>query len=421
MRVLALSFALALAVLTSTGCLRKSPQPAEAPPPVVPVSQPVQRQVTDFMDYTGRLDAIQSLDVRARVTGYLVKMPFKEGAEVKKGDLLFEIDPRPYQAQFDAAKAQVALGEANYKLAQTENIRSKAIARRDPGAISVEDLERYAAQEAQMQANLGVAKANLETARLYLDFTKVTSPIDGIASRYYYTLGNLVNQDQTLLTTVVSFDPMYAYFDMEEKTVLRIRSMINSGAIKVPADRTDIPVYMGLEGEDGYPHQGMLDFVNNTVNPSTGTFSVRGIFPNPLPRGGRRLLTPGMFVRIHLPIGSPQPALLVIDRALGSDQGLKFVYVMDADNTVQEQRVSTGPLQDDGLRVIASGLKSDSWVVVGSLQQVRPKTRIDPDKIPMPSLAAPAEDEAVPQNRPQPPPPGDKKGAAGAPGSGGKR
>src|SRR5579883_3014890 len=146
MRVSAPAFALALAMLASTGCGRWSPHPSKTTPPVVPVSQPVQRPVTDYVDYTGRLDATQSLDVRARVTGYLTKMPFKEGSEVKKGELLFEIDPRPYQAQFDAAKAQVALAEANYKLAQTENVRSRAIARRDPGAISTEDLERYAAQ-----------------------------------------------------------------------------------------------------------------------------------------------------------------------------------------------------------------------------------------------------------------------------------
>jgi membrane fusion protein, multidrug efflux system len=398
----------ALASLASPGCTRKASAPAAGKPPVIPVSRPIRRPVIDFVDYTGRLDAIQSLDVRARVTGYLVKMPFKEGTEVKKGELLFEIDPRPYQAQLDAAKAQVSLADANYRLAKAENSRSQAIVRRDAGAISTEELEKYAAQELQAFANLGVAKANLETGTLYLDFTKVTSPIDGIVSRYYYTIGNLVNQDQTLLTTVVSYDPMYAYFDMEERTVLRIRNMINEGKIKVPADRTSIPVYMGLEGEDGYPHQGTLDFVNNTVNPSTGTIAVRAIFANPLPPGGRRLLTPGMFVRIHLPIGSPEPALLVIDRALGSDQGLKFAYILDADNKVRQQRVSTGSLQDDGLRVITKGLGPDSRVVVGALQQVRPGMQVDPEEIAMPSLAESAEDGAPPA-KPQAPPTGEKK------------
>jgi multidrug efflux system membrane fusion protein len=394
---------LVFVAFVSTGCNRKANQPGQASPPVVPVSKPVQRDVADEMDYTGRTDAIQSLDVRARVTGYLVKMPFKEGSEVKAGDLLFEIDPRPYQAQLDAAKAQVALGEANYKLAKAENVRSQSIARRDPGAISPEDLERYAAQEAQGAANLGVAKANLEAAQLNLDYTKVTSSIDGITSRFYYTLGNLVNQDQTLLTTVVSFDPMWVYFDMEERVVTRIREMINRGEIKVPADRTDIPVFMGLEADTGYPRKGTLNFVNNTVNPSTGTLSVRAVFPNPLPPGGRRLLTPGMFVRIRLPIGPPQPSLLVIDSALGSTQGEKFLYVVGADKKARERRVTTGPLLDDGLRVITKGLAADDRVVVGALQQVHQNMEVDPQLVAMPSLKSPDEDTAPAMRKPQPP------------------
>jgi multidrug efflux system membrane fusion protein len=393
------------ALAAAGGCNRRANQPAAPQPPTVPVSQPVQRSVTDYIDYTGRLDAVQAVDVRARVTGYLIQMPFKEGAEVKKGDLLFEIDPRPYQAQVDAAQAQVNLAEANYKLARAENVRSRAIARRDPGAISAEDLERYAAQEAQANAQVGLAKANLETARLYLGFTKVTSPIDGIVSRYYYTLGNLVTQDSTLLTTVVSYDPMYAYFDMEERVILRLREMINQGKLQVPADRTNIPILMGLEGEEGYPHRGTFDFANNTVNPSTGTIAVRAVFPNPLPPGGRRLLTPGMFVRIRVPIGSPQSAQLIIDRAIGSDQGLRFVYVVDPDNKVRYQRVQTGPLQPDGLRVITNGLAADDWVAIGALQQIRPQIQVVPDRQPMPTLA-PAEE--IPTNKPQPPPPGEK-------------
>jgi multidrug efflux system membrane fusion protein len=407
---LVLGPAIVLSALVTTGCHRGAAKAAPPQLPVVPVAQPVQRAVTDYYDYTGRIDAVQSLDVRARVTGYLVQMPFKEGSEVKKGELLFEIDPRPYQAQFDAANAQVALAEANYRLAKAENARSKVIARRDPGAISAEDLERYAAQEAQASANLGVAKANLETARLYLGFTKVESPIDGRVSRFFYTLGNLVSQDQTLLTTVVSQDPMYAYFDVEERIVLRIRKLINTGEIKVPAEVTDIPLYMGLEGEDGFPHKGTLDFVNNTVNPSTGTIAVRGIFPNPLPPGGRRLLTPGMFVRIRLPIGSPHESLLVIDRALGSDQGLKFVYLLDGDNKIRYQRVTTGPLQEDGLRVIATGLKPDDWVAIGALQQIRPQMQVEPERQAMPTVS-PAEAPNPTENKPQPPPPGEKTGA----------
>ena len=204
----------------------------------------------------------------------------------------------------------------------------------------------------------------------------MTSPIDGQVSRYYLTLGNLVTQDQTLLTTVVSLDPMYAYVDVDEPTVLRVRRAINAGRIK-PYGTGHIPILMGLQGEEGFPRKGIVDFVNNQVNPTTGSILARGVFDNPLPPGGRRLLMPGMFVRIRLPIGQPHPALLVIDRAIGSDQGLKYVYVVDAQSKIEYRRVETGPLESDGLRVDhRQGLKPDELVVVGGLQQVRPHMEV---------------------------------------------
>jgi multidrug efflux system membrane fusion protein len=178
---------------------------------------------------------------------------------------------------------------------------------------------------------------------------------------------------------------MYAYFDVDEPTVLRVRRAVNEGKTKRPESGL-LEVLMGLQGEDGFPHRGNVDFVNNQVNPTTGSLSVRGVFPNPLPPGGVRLLSPGMFVRIRLPIGQPHPALLVIDRAIASDQGLKYVYVLDADKKAQYRRITTGPLQDDGLRVV-EGLHADDWVVIGGLQQVRPRMQIRPDEEPMPSMA----------------------------------
>ena len=215
------------------------------------------------------------------------------------------------------------------------------------------------------------------------------SPIDGQISRYYLTPGNLVNQDQTLLTTIVSLDPIYAYFDMDEPTLVRIREAINAGKIK-RYQKNKIPVLMGLPNENGYPHQGTMNFVNNQVNPTTGSISVRAIFDNPEPPAGTRLLSPGMFVRIRLPIGQPHRAQLVIDRAVSSDQGQKYVYVVDAEDKAQYRRVTTGALQPDGLRVIAEGLKPDDWVVVGALQQVRPRMVIKREEIAMPSLNPPA-------------------------------
>jgi len=404
-------------LLAVVGCQHPT-EVASAEPPAIPVSRPVSRQVTDYVDFTGQTDSVQALTVIARVTGYLVKMPFKEGSEVRgddrlpstvrvagllagplgpllaaaslvpgqfqEGDLLFEIDPRPYQAQLDQAQGQVYLNEAQLKLAKANYLRALEVAK-TPGAISQQDIDTYKAQQEQADAAVQAAKASLEVFKLNLRFCMVTSPIDGQVSRYFLTLGNLVNQDQTPLTTVMSLDPMYAYFDVDEPTVLRVRRAINDGKIK----RTQhglFSVLMGLQGEDGFPHQGTVDFVNNQVNPTTGSISVRGIFANPKPQSGVRLLSPGMFVRIRLPIGQPHPALLVIDRAIASDQGLKYVYVLDAENKLQYRRITTGPLQDDGLRVV-EGLKADDWVVIGALQQVRPRMEIRPDKVPMPSFA----------------------------------
>ncbi len=391
----------------AAGC-RKAAAPAATPNlPVVPVSQPLERQVTDYVDFTGRTDAVNTVGIRARVTGYLVNIPFKEGTEVKKGDLLFQIDPRPYQAQLDQAQAQVALNEASLKLAQATLARVRPLVA--SGAAAQQEADEDVAAVAEAQARIKASQAAVEVYKLNLEFCRVTSPIDGQVSRTYYTLGNLVSQDQTLLTTVVSLDPMYAYFDMDEPTLLSIRRAVNDGRIKVPSDRADVPILLGLQGEDGFPHKGSFNFINNVVNPSTGTIAVRGVFPNPKPANGARLLSPGMFVRIRLPIGQPHPALLVIDRAVGTDQGLKFVYVADAEHKVQYRRVTTGPLEDDGLRVIESGLDKGDWVVIGSLQQVRPRMEVDPDPTPMPTPAAQAQAPPPVNNRAQPPPPGETK------------
>jgi multidrug efflux system membrane fusion protein len=371
------------------GCGPVTPHVAPSELPVIPVAQPIRKDVTDYVDYTGQTNAMNAVSIIPRVTGYIVRIPFEEGADVKKGDLLFEIDPRPYQAQLDQAEGQLHLYDAQLKLAIANYARAKELAR-TPGAISAMDVDAYRAQEQEADAALKAAKASLEVYNLNLSFTKVTSPIEGRISRYYLTLGNLVNQDQTLLTTVVSLDPIYAYFDVDEPTVLQARRAINAGKMKAKSKGQLIPVLMGLQGEEGFPHQGGIDFFNNQVNPSTGSLSVRGVFENPLPAGGVRVLSPGMFVRIRLPIGAPHPALLVIDRAVSSDQGLKFVYVLDAQNKAQYRRITTGPLQDDGLRVIVDGVQAGEWIAIGGLQQVRPRMEIKPEQMTMPTLAQPA-------------------------------
>ena len=273
----------------------QSKKVAPVEPPVVPVSVPVHRQVTNYVDFTARTEAVYTVDIRPRVTGYLVKMPFQEGEEVKAGDLLFVVDPRPYKAQLDQAQGQVDLYKASLKLARTTLARDRAINAISPGSVSQQQLDQEQAVVDEANARVKAFQKSMEISRLSHEFTQVVSPIDGQISRYYLTLGNLVNQDQTLLTTVVSVDPMYVYFEMDEPTLLRTRKAVNAGKIKLPNEGVRLPVFMGLQGEDGYPHQGMINFVNNQVNPTTGSILVRGVFANPLPNGGHRLLSPGMF------------------------------------------------------------------------------------------------------------------------------
>jgi len=245
-------------------------------------------------------------------------------------------------------------------------------------------LDQDRASVAQADAQVKTAEASRDTYKLNLDFCKVTSPIDGQVSRYYFTLGNLATQDQTLLTTVVSLDPIYAYVDVDEPTVLRVRRAINEGRIK-PYPSGHIPILMGLQDEKDYPHKGVIDFVNNQVNPTTGTILVRGVFDNPLPPGGhRRLIMPGMYVRIRLPIGQPHSVVLVVDRAIGADQDKKFIYVVNVKNEIEYRPVTTGPLESDGLRVITKGLNADDRVVVSGLQQIHPGMEVRTDLIPMP-------------------------------------
>jgi multidrug efflux system membrane fusion protein len=382
-----------------------------AQPPTVPASQPVQRDVTDYVDYTGRTDAVETVGVRARVTGYIDRVRFQEGAEVKKGEVLFEIDPRPYQAQLNEAEGQVQLNKASLKLAQTTYARDRGIANTVAGGVSRQLLDQDRAAVEEARARIQASQSAVEVYRLNLDFCKVLSPIEGKISRYYFTPGNLVNQDQTLLTTVVSVDPMYAYFDMDEPTLLRIQQAVDEGRIQLAQGRAQLPVNLELQGEPGYPHHGTFNFLNNIVNPSTGTIAARGVFPNPKSPQGVRLLAPGMFVRIRLPIGSAHPGLLVIDRAVGSDQGLPFVYVVNKEHKIEYRRVSTGPLEDDGLRVILTGLRPGERVVTGGLQQVRPQMEVSPDEMPMPTVDnAGGQEPSSGNSGPQPPPPrqGDK-------------
>jgi multidrug efflux system membrane fusion protein len=375
-----------LAVLGAlSGCAHKPAAATDSSPPVVSVSKPVERPVTDYVDFTGRTEAPDSVDVRARVTGYLTKMPFKEGEEVKKGDVLFEIDDRPYKADLDRAKGDLERTKASLVKAQADLDIAHAVYKDNPKAISQEEIVKRQGSRDEAAGQLKAAEATLVRSQLNYDWCKVTSPINGRVSRYNLTVGNLASQDTSVLTTVVSQDPLYAYFDADENTMLRVTRLFLKSDVDVPKEK-QFPVLMGLADEEGYPHAGYVDFANNVVNSSTGTITARGVFANPSNPLGRRLLRPGMFVRIRLPLGKPRPALLVSEKALGTDQGQKYLLVVDEKNVVEYRRVRVGPLQEDGLRVIEEGLKPGERVIVNGLQLVRPRMEVEVEEVPMPEV-----------------------------------
>jgi RND family efflux transporter MFP subunit len=363
-----------------SGCTRgPSDAPAAAPAPVT-VSYPVQRDVTDYTDFTGRTLAVDSVEVRAHVWGYLDKVNFKEGALVNKGDVLFELDARPYQALLNQAKAKVTQDEAQLTFDEAEYQRNIKLV--SSGAASKSDLDKASAARGVDVANIAADKAVVAARQLDLEYTKVLAPISGRVSRYIVTVGNLIQSgDQgggTLLTNIVSMDPMYVYFDVDEHTALRVRQMIREGKSDSPREG-GFPVSMGLANEEGYPHEGTINFVDNQVNPKTGTIRLRGMFPNK-----DQVLLPGFFARVRTPVGRPHKALLVNERALDTDQGQKILYVVNDKNEVVIRPVQPGALHD-GLREITDGLKPDDKVIVVGLQQVRPGATVEPTVVDMPA------------------------------------
>ena len=377
------SLCISLTAVGTGGCHQKPAQDASAQLQVVSVSLPAVREVSDYVDFTGHAEAVESVEIRARVTGYLDKVSFEEGMEVNKGDMLYNIDPRPFQAQYDQAKAQVEVRKASLENCKAELGRGKVLLPKN--AISPSDYDKIVASYGEAVASVAAAEASAQAAKLNLDFTKIASPITGRISRTNITAGNLVKGDDTLLTTVVSQDPAYVYFDVDEPTMLRVtRRMLTAKENLLPAKK--VPIVMGVSDEEGYPHKGFVDFANNVVDSSTGTVTARGVFDNPAAPSGTRLLRPGMFVRVRLPMGEPRKSVLVAERALGTDQGKKYLLVVDPQNVVRYQPVEVGPLQDDGLRAIATGLRADERVIVSGLQLVRPKMEVQTEQVPMPAL-----------------------------------
>jgi multidrug efflux system membrane fusion protein len=347
-----------LAAVLLTACGSEASQSGGAmPPPAVSVAAAVEREIRASDEFTGRIEATGSVEIRPRVSGYIDRVNFREGSEVKKGDVLFVIDPRPYRAEMARAEAELARARAQAELAKSEIARAHKLL--EARAISQGEFDQRIANEAQAGANVRAAEAALEMARLNLEFTTVRAPIAGRAGQALVTAGNLVAPGTTLLTTVVSLDPVYVYFEGDEQVFLRSADLAQRGA------RTQaLPVFVGLAHEDGFPHEGRLDFVDNQVDPATGTIRSRAVLSN-----AQRRFTPGLFARVKLVGSGAHQAVLVDDKAVLTDQDRKYVYVLGPENRALRRDIQVGRMSD-GLRIVTAGLAAGDPVIVHGVQKV---------------------------------------------------
>lgn len=367
-------YALSGLLLLMTACAQQQPTTAPPPPPKVTVSQPLNREVVEWEEYTGRLEAVESVEVRARVNGYLQSIHFKNGATVKQGDLLFVVDPRPYQAELERAKAELALANARLERTGKDLARAQMLVR--SRAVSEEEVDTRVSDQRQAQESVQAARATVNAAQLNVEFTQVRAPISGRISRNLVSVGNLINggtTQSTLLTTIVSLDPIYCYFEADERSYLKgIRQLRNGDRANGRGGKQ--PIYVALADEEGFPHQGSIDFWDNRLDQNTGTITVRAVLPNP-----DLLLAPGLFARVRVPAGDKYKALMLPPEAVGSDLSQQFVFVVDDQNLVQYRKVTPGPIID-GLRVIRDGLQPDDWVIVKGVQRAKTGAKVDPIK-----------------------------------------
>ena len=365
------SFGVLALALWLAGCGKQQPAAHGFPPAEVTVSKPVQKEVQNWNEFTGRTAAVNLVKITARVSGYIVSIPFKEGDIVHRGDLLFQIDPRPYQDAYDQAVGQLKQAQANKQLQDATFERQDHL--RQTGVIAKEDYDTAVSNKSQAAAQVVSAQAAVNSAQLNLEFTHVTSPIDGRASRQLVNIGNLVQADSTQLTTVVSIDPIYAYFSVDELAALTYQRLVQEGKFASTQDGK-VPVYLELQDESGFPHAGTIDFSDNTFDSTTGTRLLRASFAN-----ANGFLIPGSFVRVRLASSPKYDALLVADRAIGSDQDQNFVYVIDSKSIAQLRHVTIGQLAD-GLRVVKSGLQPDDVVIINGILKVRPNSPVKPEQ-----------------------------------------
>jgi len=371
MRPLFVCAGLLLLLLTEIGCQKKSaPQQAALPVNVLTV---IEKEVNEWDEFTGRLDPVESVEIRPRVSGYITEIHFEAGAIVKKGDLLYVIDPRPYQADFDRAAAEVDRMDAQLKLAQIELNRAKEL--RDKNTISASEFDQKAATFQGSAAAKSSAEAAKNSAALNLEFTQVKSPIDGRVSDQRITLGNLVQPGagpESVLTTVVSVDPIYAKVDADENAVLKYVKLSEEGK-RVSARTDKIPAFVELGNETDFPHKGDIDFVDNRLDPGTGTVRARVVLKNWNPA----LVTPGFFVRVRVAGATPYRAALIADKVISSQQGLKYAFVVKPDGTIERRNLETGSLFE-GKRIVKGGLKDGEKVVSTRLQLLQPGMKVTP-------------------------------------------
>ena len=357
-----------LASFALIGCEQNTFVPP--PPPKVDVATPVQRSITRYLEATGNTAAVKSVDLVARVQGFLQSIDYKDGDFVKEGTTLFTIEPETYKLKLEQAQAAEAGAQATLKQAEYDFRRQTDLVARQ--AVSQATLDTSTANRDNAQANLLQAQANTRIAEVNYGYTKVTAPFDGVVSAHLVSVGELVGAaSPTQLASIVALDPIYVNFNVNERDVIRIRAEAMRKGL-TPSDLKQVPVEVGLQTETGYPHEGKLDYVSPTINQSTGTLAVRGLIPNP-----NRVLLPGYFVRVRVPIEQQKDALLVPDTSLGSDQGGRYLLVVNKDNVVEQRKVTTGPVEGE-LRVIDDGLKADDRVVIAGLLRVIPGEKVDP-------------------------------------------
>jgi membrane fusion protein, multidrug efflux system len=361
--------------LTGPAALPARAQAPGGPPPKVTVAKPVVRQIVEQDQYTGRFEAIDFVEVRARVTGYLEKINFTDGQTVKKGDLLFIIDRRPYKAALEQAQAALASAKARQSFSQTDLERAQTLSRSGNISEQVTDQRRQASLTAQ--ADVDSAQAALNNAQLNYDFSEVKAPINGRISRRLVTEGNIVSADQTMLTTIVSLDPIYFSFTVDEKSFLKYQNSLGIGMGQTQQGK-GVPILIALSGESKPTRKGTLDFVDNRVDNATGTILLRATVPN-----ADLFIKPGLFGIVAMPATKPYQGILLPDEAVAANQDKRIVYLLGPDNVVQQKDVVLGP-KVDGYRVIQSGLKGDETVVVNGIARVRPGAKVTPETIELP-------------------------------------